>query len=630
MDDAIGMTPGYDGWKKTSLMKNIKPCLLKDGVVNYYIQKDNYTLKEDGNPSILTGTDGDVMVEIPLMGYKMWKDDIYQYVSVTTDPNREKDGYCYYAHSLDNEKDCDKIYMGAYLGYKDTDNKLYSRSDVSPANDINLIDFRTYATNKGKGYSLTSFFPRTLLQCLYVIIYKNLNSQSALGQGYNTNGSSNIKRNTGGTNSNTFCYGTTSGTQQIKLFGIEDFYGNLFQWLDGLYCDSSYNIKTDYRNSVFTGSNGNNFQFSTEGNNISGDNISEIQGTNTTGFTIKEIGGSYNTDYYCDYGQLYYDCFGVSSKYWADNSSAGVFQLDVYYAASDASSSNGARLMFKHQRPESAPPIKRTLTLYDQEETGRLARIFTKDFSVGETVKIDASSNNPLELKSSSSKAGPVQSLYGDSEDFVRESRTSFVGIMPDRNIAVVICGDDGYGISPYDDFTVYSDGSTLHNNYMSFMQNDTITRLDNGTIVNYEILNPQTNHLVSTGKLIVGEPSILRIPKNDTIQFDMNGNTFKQGLKITFNSPTEEILVPEIDANSRNGFYIRYGNPDTYQSTYPESGKPTEDDYWTYSRSFMTTDSNILSYNTSKFCTFISDCFRDKNALRDTKRIALPLVKNK
>ncbi|EJW91031.1 hypothetical protein EVA_20862, partial [gut metagenome] len=63
----------------------------------------------------------------------------------------------------------------------------------------------------------------------------------------------------GGTDSNTFCYGTTSGTQQIKLFGMEDFYGDLHQWLDGLYCDSSYNVKTDYRNSVFTGSDGNSF-----------------------------------------------------------------------------------------------------------------------------------------------------------------------------------------------------------------------------------------------------------------------------------------------------------------------------------------------------------------------------------
>lgn len=201
---------------------------------------------------------------------------------------------------------------------------------------------------------------------------------------------------------------------------------------------------------------------------------------------------------------------------------------------------------------------------------------------------------------------------------------------MPDRNVAVVICGDDGYGSSPYDDFTVYSDGTTLHNNYMSFMQNDTITRLDNGTIVNYEILNPQTNHLVSTGKLIVGEPSILRIPKNDTIQFDMNGNTFKQGLKITFNSPTEKILMPSIDSDNPNGFYNLYGNPTIYQSTYPEFGKPNRDDYEEHGRFLTITNSNTLYNNTSKFCTFISDCFRDRNDLQNTKRIALPLVKNK
>lgn len=346
MDDAVGMESGYANWKDTKLMQSIKPCVLREnGTVNYYLNRDNYTLKEDGGASNLTGTDGDVMVEIPLIGYRLWQEGNFQYVSVTTDPN--KTGYCYYAHSLDTEKDCDKIYMGAYLGYQ-TNSKLYSRSSVSPTASTTLTNFRTYAKNRGTGYSLTSFFPHTLLQCLYVIVYKNLNSQAALGQG-NVNGS---KRNTGGTNSNTFCYGTTSDTQQVKLFGIEDFYGNLYQWLDGLYSDSSYNVKTDYRNSVFTGgSNDNNFQFSTKGNssNIYG-NISKIQGTNTTGFVIKSKKGNYNTNYYCDYGDLDSGYFGISGGRWSDGSRAGVFLLDVSYSASGSFSSIGARLMFKHKK----------------------------------------------------------------------------------------------------------------------------------------------------------------------------------------------------------------------------------------------------------------------------------------
>ena len=346
MDDAVGMKSGYANWKDTELMQSIKPCVLREnGTVNYYLNKDNYTLKEGGGASNLTGTNGDVMVEIPLIGYRLWQEGNFQYVSITTDPN--KTGYCYYAHSLDAEKDCDKIYMGAYLGYQ-TSSKLYSRSGVSPTVNTNLTNFRTYAKNRGTGYSLTSFFPHTLLQCLYVIVYKNLNSQSALGQGYT---SASSKKNTGGTNSNTFCYGTTSGTQQVKLFGMEDFYGNLYQWLDGLYSDSNYNIKTDYRNSVFTGNNGNSFQFSTKGSNQNWYNITKILGTNTSGFVIKN---GYDTnrgqDYYCDYGYLYSGSFGISGGDWDGGSFAGVFQLDVYYSASTANSDFGARLMFKHKK----------------------------------------------------------------------------------------------------------------------------------------------------------------------------------------------------------------------------------------------------------------------------------------
>ena len=100
MDDAVGMNPGYDGWKDKPIIKSIKPCVLSaDGTVKYYLQKDDYTKKEDGTASVLDGSDGDIMVEIPKTGYRLWNDENYQYVSVTEDPNKE--GYCYYAHSLE-------------------------------------------------------------------------------------------------------------------------------------------------------------------------------------------------------------------------------------------------------------------------------------------------------------------------------------------------------------------------------------------------------------------------------------------------------------------------------------------------------------------------------------------------
>lgn len=346
MDNAVGKTPGYDGWKDTDLIKSIKPCILNNGEVVYYLQKDDYTKKEDGTASLLDGTDGDVMVEIPKIGYRLWNDENYQYVSVTEDPN--KDGYCYYAHSLEVDGDCDKIYYGAYYGYVDGNN-LYSRSGVSPTADITLSNSRTYASNRGSGYSLEQFFPRTLMQCLYVVIYKNLNSQVALGQGYTD---VSAKANTGATNSNMFCYGNPNdSTTHIKFLGIEDFWGNLFSWIDGVCSDISRNILTDYRNSQFTGSDA-DFQFSTPSGLTSHTygNIESIQGTNNSGFVLKstDSNNSYNT-YFSDYGTVNSASFGNCGGGWSDGANAGAFRLYLGYSASIQGPPLGARLLYKHK-----------------------------------------------------------------------------------------------------------------------------------------------------------------------------------------------------------------------------------------------------------------------------------------
>ena len=346
MDDAVGMTPGYAGWQNEPIIQSIKPCVLNNGSVVYYLNRDNYTQQENGGSADLTGGAGDVMVEIPKIGYRLWNDENYQYVSVTNDP--AKADYCYYAHSLNSTGDCDKIYYGAYYGYVNGNN-LYSRSDVTPTTNITLTDFRTHASNRGTGYSLESFFPRTLMQCLYVVMYKNLNSQTALGQGLT--GASD-KVNTGGTNSQSFCYGTTSRTDQVKFLGIEDFWGNVYGWLDGVYCDSNYNILTDYRNSVFTGTDGNDFQFSTAtgaSRNYYG-YINKIMGTNTSGF-VKDYNNNTDGDsstQFADGGGVYSGFFGLCGGYWDSGAYAGAFCLDLSLSASDAASYVGARLIYKH------------------------------------------------------------------------------------------------------------------------------------------------------------------------------------------------------------------------------------------------------------------------------------------
>ena len=343
IDGATGMTPGWDNWKDKKIFKDIKPCVLKNGIVQYYLQRDNYTLKEQGGSSTLTGNDGDVMVEFPKIGYKMTNDSNYQYIWVTDNPNAE--GFCYLAHSLDSEGDCDKIYIGAYLAY--TEGLItHSISNHSPSTNLSLEIFRGRTETRGTGYQLLSFYPLTLLQCLYVIIYKNLNSQLMLGQGY-VNASA--VSNTGSTNTDPFCYGSfSSGTTHVKFLGIEDFYGNLLQWIDGLYCDSSYNVKTDYNN--FTGTDGSAFRYSQSGfSSIMSGYINKISGTNNGGFVPLSANGSSST-YYADDAYLDSDCFGVFGGYWSTGANAGAFRLDVDYAASDSYSNLGCRVVYKHKQ----------------------------------------------------------------------------------------------------------------------------------------------------------------------------------------------------------------------------------------------------------------------------------------
>ena len=343
-DDAVGVGSGWNNWKDKPIFKDIKPCVLKNGVVQYYLNKDNYTKQENGSSSTINSTSsGDVMVEIPKIGYKMYNDSNYQYIQITNIPNAE--GFCYLAHSLDSENDCDEIYIGAYLG-STSSNILCSISNQSPTESIALTKARSQVSARGTGYQLLSFYPLTLLQCLYVIIYKNLNSQAALGQGY-TNASD--KANTGSTNTKPFCYGNpNSGTEHVKFLGIEDFYGNLFQWIDGLYCDSSYHIKTDYNN--FTGTDGSTFRYS-QPSRIRSDTygyMAKTQGTNNTGFVIKSTGGS-STTYYADYAFLFSLCFGRFGGSWSDGADAGAFQLYVDYAASGSFSRLGCRVVYKHK-----------------------------------------------------------------------------------------------------------------------------------------------------------------------------------------------------------------------------------------------------------------------------------------
>ena len=351
-DDAIGFIPAsgnngsfsYGSWQDKFPFNQIKPCLLKsDLTVNYYLNPNNYAQKIDGVTAsdITSGTDGDVMIEFPIVYWKFETigTDLYvRYSDTQIDAS-----YKPLAHMRGTTVK-DKCYISAYLGYN-LSSKLRSLSGqtpyaggTAPAGTIGTC--RTLAQANGTGFDQMAYFQILMLQVLFIIMFKSRDSQTALGRGYVDGNSTTIA--TGGTDAKGLFYGETTGKLQNKFCGIEDFYGNLRYWIDGFFSDASRNMLIGNQNFNDTGSG-----YTSYGQGATADiggYISAVQGGTETGFVAKATAGSATT-FFADYGFLYASRLPSFGGGWANADAAGAFSL---YASSGASASYaylGARLL---------------------------------------------------------------------------------------------------------------------------------------------------------------------------------------------------------------------------------------------------------------------------------------------
>jgi len=129
----------------------------------------------------------------------------------------------------------------------------------------------------------------------------------------------------------------------MKFAGIEDFWGNLYYWIDGLFSNATRNMLTGFTSFNDTGS-GYTDRGQGATSNI-GNYMSVSQGTSSTGFIAKTVSGSEST-YFCDYAILNDSSLPIFGGYWTSDSNAGAFLLSIAYSAADAYATVGGRLMF--------------------------------------------------------------------------------------------------------------------------------------------------------------------------------------------------------------------------------------------------------------------------------------------
>ena len=344
-DDAVGMTAGSTEWDEWF---GYYPVMLNAGVEGKKLNPADYSVYTDGTSADLTsGAEGDVMVAYPRMGVKITTDANDKItVSMTDNPNAG--GFSYLAHTRGSELK-DKFYLGVYKGYN-KDNKLRSLKGYTPTGNITIGSARTLARantpasdgSGGSGYDQSGWYQMIFRQAMYVLKYKNLNSQATVGQGV-TSGS---VLATGGTES----WGLQGGTQantttHVKCFGIEDMWGNVWEWIDGLVIDSSLNVFTATQGFNDAGS-----EYSQKGNVAAridwGNYTKRVQGTSDLGFLIKEEGGS-ETTYFCDLGAVATSCVPSFGGSCGSDGNAGVFALHVHTTVVFSGSfDGGARLMW--------------------------------------------------------------------------------------------------------------------------------------------------------------------------------------------------------------------------------------------------------------------------------------------
>ncbi len=290
---AVGKTPGAD-FDSILAFGGRKRCNLADnGTVNAYYGDAGY--KEDGS-------NGQVMVEQPKFYYKVVPlklepitDGIgyhlrkaRYYVSDTYKP-----GFKVHPAFIRNGVVKDKIYLSAYEGsiydesagtYLLADeqiadfnaDKLSSIAYAKPASgrsqSLTRANSRKLANNRGAGWQLSDVLSASVTQILFIIEYASFNTQANIGLGVvnKDDGEGNESEITGATTNLGNASGMAAGTNglvSISYRGEENFWGNIWKWIDGLnieigngvheawYADHDFadNIKTSpYKNAGFT------------------------------------------------------------------------------------------------------------------------------------------------------------------------------------------------------------------------------------------------------------------------------------------------------------------------------------------------------------------------------------------
>ena len=283
-----------------------------------------------------------VMVKIPKFWFKRFKEGNIEHIQIC---DKQIEGFA--LHPAFNHANIpkDSIYIGAYI----TSNGHKSKPNVAPLASQTRAQFRSGAKAKGTGWSLFDGSGLSALQMLYLVEFADNDSQKMIGRGWCDGNSGAL--NTGSCDKVPNLTGRPAGTDGktgVVYRGIEDPWGNVRQWCDGVNKnDNVYWICNDpskYADDTSTGYTQLSFECS-GGGYIKEEGLDK--GNNSHIMLPSNVTGGSETTYYCDYG---YNSSGWRvfsfGGHWADGSDDGLFYSHLGAGSSTSSTIFGSRLLY--------------------------------------------------------------------------------------------------------------------------------------------------------------------------------------------------------------------------------------------------------------------------------------------
>ena len=345
----------YGGWAFDPGEKFMpRPCMLTyAGVVDHYLNPNDYTQKAEGGASKVADTSfgGNAMMEWPKIYTKRWEEGgVYHFRC--SDTPQDESWECWSNYDRLNNQ-IDHFYTPIYFG-SNVSSKLRSISGQANMVSQNATTEINYAKANGSDWYTEVLADRLLIQDLLVMMGKSTDGQTVFGSGRSSSSNSSAV-NTGTMNSRGLFWGSNNGTDGVKVFGMEHFWGNLWRRTAGwMNVNGTQKVKltrgtkdgstvSDYN------TDGNGYK-TVSGATPSGSSGGYINSMKTEGFgripvTASGSSSTFEADglYYNNSGTMY----AIVGGGWNYGLRCGPFYAHLGNAPSDSGSSIGAALSCK-------------------------------------------------------------------------------------------------------------------------------------------------------------------------------------------------------------------------------------------------------------------------------------------